>query len=228
MSEQKYKYGKKRRRRRDENDWIGWRRGVSWQCASQSMLEAGNPEPNPLQSRLRDVARIIIYDEPQRNSNSLLPLVKYNSLHIHGWIILVRFTWKLITVPVARGIVTRPALHFSIDHDKSNYIFKLRYTILSPFPNFYLLLLFHFASQHLCVILSFIHSSFTHPLTPPTFALPLFFFAKDKWIPSEKRRIQFAQVENCTSVSFSAKSKRAFVMPTSASLFFLNLMDFSY
>ena len=78
--------------------------------------------------------------------------------HIHGWIIHVRFAWKLITLPVARSgpshcrpfsslrwllslslSLTRSLL-FSVEHDKSNYTFKLRYTILSPSFSFLSLL----------------------------------------------------------------------------------------
>jgi hypothetical protein len=119
------------------------------------------------------------------SSNSPLPPVKYNSVHIHGWIILAFASHEnlLRRWPVLRGVAPRQrfsllywlsfrlslprpitpfppalslfslvlsclppthppdrstlylalvALHFSTEHDKSNYIFKLRYTILSP------------------------------------------------------------------------------------------------
>lgn len=81
--------------------------------------------------------------EGDRNSNSLLPPpVKYNSQphsRLDNPRSLCMKTYYAGSCARARTIVqtipTPPlavALLFSVEHDKSNYTFKLRYTILSP------------------------------------------------------------------------------------------------
>lgn len=81
------------------------------------------------------------------NSNSLLPPVKYNS-RAHSRLdnprSLCMKTYyaagSLARTEPLSAFLSRGSLLFSVEHDKSNYTFKLRYTILSPSFSFLSLL----------------------------------------------------------------------------------------